>query len=437
MNMRTRLTDERGVALPMAMMMLMLLTTLMMAFGVLAQSEPVIAANQLRVAQARALADSGLERGIWSLTNAGVAGGIANPLPLTTPGDNTSYAVAPFNGATFMAGDSLTNGGFMVAIRNEQGAGADPNIREITSVGWTPTSNVADGKPKAHRQVFVKVQIIPALAKEAPCALCVKGALQAKGNGTVNGNNSDPSCGGNNKYGAYAKDSVSVSGSPTIQGGAGGYAQNQPASNFEGFMYKNSALDTLKKLAKMNGTYFGPGFPNGGFVSDGSTTWSGSMDFSSSNAVGNGIIFVDTTDGQNLDPNGTNTSTLATLSIHGNPFTGQRVSGSTLPNVPVSSSPADAFSGMIVTNGTINMSGNMTVHGLVYAVNDFSYNGTGNGGLWGQVISQNIRDTTSTSVDTNTSGNSQVIFNCQYAKGFDMIPPGFTVVPGTYRERTD
>jgi Tfp pilus assembly protein PilX len=437
MNMTRPFQDERGVALPMAMMTLLLLTTLMMAFGVLAQTEPVIAANQLRVAQARALADSGVERAIWSLTNSGEPGGLADPLPLTTPGDNTSAAVAPFNGATFISGDSLTSGGFTVAVRNDQGAPADPNVREITAVGWTPTNDAADGKTKAHRTVFVKVQVIPALAKEAPCALCVRGSLQAKGNGTVNGNNNDPACGGNNKYGAYSKDTVTISGNPTITGGAGGYVENQPAAAFEEFMYKDAALDTLKVLAKKNGTYFGPGFPNGGFVSDGSTTWSGYLSISSSNQVGNGIIFVDTVDGVNLDPAASNTDTLASLTIHGNPFTGLPVPGSTLPNVPVSSSPADSFSGVIVSNGSIGISGNMAIHGLVYAVNDFSYNGTGSGGIWGQAISQNVRDAASTSVDTSTSGNSQVIFNCQYAKGFDMIPPGFTVVPGSYRERAD
>ena len=437
MSMMRRLQDQRGVALPMAMMTLLLLTTLMMAFGVLAQTEPVIAANQLRVAQARALAESGIERAIWSLSNSGAAGGLASPLPLTSPGDNTSYATAPFNGATFINGGSLTSGGFTVGVRNDQSVPADPNVREILAVGWTPTNDAADRKTKAHRAVFVKVQIIPPLHRDAPCALCVRGSLNAAGNGTVNGNNDDPECGGNNKYGAYSKDSVSISGSPTITGGAGGYAQNQPASSFENFMYKNAALDTLKKLAKMNGTYYGPGFPNGGFVSDGSTEWSGSVSFSSSNQVGNGIIFVDTVDGRNLDPDGTDTDTLASLTIHGNPFTGRPVTGSTLPNVPTSSSPTDSFSGVIVSNGTIGISGNMVVHGLLYAVNDFSYNGTGAGGLWGQVISQNIRDAASTSVDTSTSGNSQVIFNCQYAKGFNMIPPGFTVVPGSYRERSD
>src|SRR5256885_5925 len=55
------LTNERGVAMPMAMMTLVLLTTLMLAFSVLSQTEPVIAANQMRVSQARALAGSRFE----------------------------------------------------------------------------------------------------------------------------------------------------------------------------------------------------------------------------------------------------------------------------------------------------------------------------------------------------------------------------------------
>ena len=45
MNGMRRLQDERGVALPMALMILLLLTTLMLAFAVLSQTEPVIAAN--------------------------------------------------------------------------------------------------------------------------------------------------------------------------------------------------------------------------------------------------------------------------------------------------------------------------------------------------------------------------------------------------------
>src|SRR5687767_4170475 len=118
MNMRRRLQDESGIALPMAMMMLLLLTTLMLAFGVLAQTEPVIAGNQLRVAQARALAESGMERAVWALSegvlNPGANGSIANPMPNSVGVDPVS-APAPYAGLP----DVLTSGtgDFVVTVQ--------------------------------------------------------------------------------------------------------------------------------------------------------------------------------------------------------------------------------------------------------------------------------------------------------------------------------
>src|SRR5262249_56133169 len=57
--------DERGVALVMAMLTLLILSVLVIAFSFLSSTEPTIASNQLRVAQARALAESGLEQAVW------------------------------------------------------------------------------------------------------------------------------------------------------------------------------------------------------------------------------------------------------------------------------------------------------------------------------------------------------------------------------------
>src|SRR3989441_184401 len=62
------LKDERGIALPMAMIVMAILTSLMIAFAVLATSESQIAGNQMASAQARALAESGGERALWALT---------------------------------------------------------------------------------------------------------------------------------------------------------------------------------------------------------------------------------------------------------------------------------------------------------------------------------------------------------------------------------
>ena len=68
------LRNERGVALPMALIVLVALTTLMLAFAVLVQTEPVVAHNQLRGAQARTHAEAGFERAVWALSQ-----GVINP----------------------------------------------------------------------------------------------------------------------------------------------------------------------------------------------------------------------------------------------------------------------------------------------------------------------------------------------------------------------
>src|SRR5688572_18876847 len=119
------INNERGVALPMAMITLVLLTTLMLAFAVLSQTEPVIAANQLRTTQARALAESGFELAVWGLTNSTDPAGLASPLASPPP--------APYNGTAFTTLSGI--GGFTVLVAN----GPDADSRRITSVGWTPT----------------------------------------------------------------------------------------------------------------------------------------------------------------------------------------------------------------------------------------------------------------------------------------------------------
>ena len=75
-----QLRDERGIALPMALLALLILSTLVIAFALLATSEPLVATNQKMVAQARAVAESGLERAIWALNNPADPNGAAVPV---------------------------------------------------------------------------------------------------------------------------------------------------------------------------------------------------------------------------------------------------------------------------------------------------------------------------------------------------------------------
>ena len=90
--------NERGVALPTAMIAMAILMSLIVVLMTLATSEPQIANNQVASAQARALAESGLERAIWALTmgetNANAAG-VASPSPSASPTPSPSPSPSP------------------------------------------------------------------------------------------------------------------------------------------------------------------------------------------------------------------------------------------------------------------------------------------------------------------------------------------------------
>jgi hypothetical protein len=430
------LSDERGVALPMAMITLVLLTTLMLAFAAMSQTEPVIAGNQHRVSQARAQAESGLEHAVWALTAGNVlpgdplpAGALANPMP-------SSPAAAPFNGVAFTS--MGTTGGYTVQVTTPDPVNR-PLQRDIVAVGWTPTNAVTDTRTKAHRRITASVQALPDFTLDAPCVLCVRGDVAVAGSSLVD-SRTDSDCGsGVPKYGAYTAGTLDQAGTSNIRGQAGtttggnvagvDYVTNQPTTTFDEFAFNNDHLNSLKDLAKKNGTYFGPGYPNG--TAAGSPTYTGAVAFNSGNKVKSGIVFLDTTTGQNIvtctassPPGCVNTpeSQFASLSISGNPFLDPE------------------FTGMLVVNGRLSISGNMKIAGLVYVMDDLTYNGTGTGEISGLVISQNVRNTTATSIsdtDTTSMGNSRIKLNCANARGAGRAPRTFSVISGTYRETQD
>jgi len=422
MTTRQILRDERGVALPMAMIVLVLLTTLMVAFALLARTEPVIAHNQQRTSQALAHAEAGFERAVWALSQGviapGTAGSIADPLPVPTP--------APYDGTAFIA-NGIT-GGYLVTVTAPDVVNF-PNQRRITSTGWTPTNAVADTRTKSHRQIQAIVERLPAFDKDSPCALCVKGDVSVGGNALVDGTAYvSPSCPA--RKGAVVAGGLSTSGSAEIRGDANGtpnedgsdYVQNASTDAFNKITFDAGNMKMLRELAKKNGTYFGPGYPNG--TPAGSPAYTGSVTFNSSNKVANGIVFVDTVSGNDIPTDITqqNAADFATVDIHGNPF----VSGD--------------FTGWLIVNGSLAISGNMQMNGLVYAVNDLTYNGTGTGAIIGLAVSTNVRDVSATSIssyDSTTTGNSRIKFNCDNLKPPPNAAIGYALVPGTYRELSD
>jgi hypothetical protein len=405
------LRDQRGVALPMALLALLILSTLVISFALLATSEPLIATNQKLVAQARAVTETGVERAIWALnlgfTNPADTNGIPYPLVGTAP--------PPYDGNTLIP--ISVNGTQIGVAFVTVTQGTNPNERNVVAVGWAPT-NAGSGS-KAHQKIQATVSRFIFSATPPPAALTVQGQINITGNTNID-SRPDQSCGA--KDGTWSVGSTAVGGSGDVYGADGNdtegesapsgitdVKQNVPTSAFAPFILKNQDLNTLKAMAKAAGTYY-----SGAGVS--------SLTFNAGNLLPNGIIFVDTVSGLNVDVNGANTtatSDLASVSIHGN----------------APADPSGIFRGMIIVAGTLSISGDFHGRGLVYSVNDLVYTGTGTGLIEGAVMSQNIRDVSSTTIDTNTGGNSSIIYNCGYASNpGGQMSQGFTVQPGSYKE---
>ena len=412
--MRDVPTDQRGVALPMAMLALLILSTVMIGFSVLGATEPTIANNQLMATQARALAEAGVERALWALNNPTEPKGVPRGEPTPPPYDGSQLIPVSVGGNTL--------GGFRVAVTN----GASPAERVIISVGWVPNDDTSN--PKAHRKITVTV-INPQLAfKDPPAALAVRGDLQVGGNSLAD-SRSDTSCG--RKVGTLTTGATSLRGNALdIQGATDGNdvrnevtsAHNGPlpasahdivtnlaTSAFDQFTWTDADINSLRAYAKAHGIYL-----------------RGQVDFNASNKMPNGLIFVDTVSGSNITLEGvtpaTPTADFANVTIHDN----------------AAADPDGILSGWLFVNGSLSINGYFRMHGLIYAQNDLRYHGVGAGGVSGVVISRNVRDTSSTSIDSDLLGNANIAYNCTDARtGGGAIPNRWSIRSGTYRELCD
>jgi hypothetical protein len=140
--------------------------------------------------------------------------------------------------------------------------------------------------------------------------------------------------------------------------------------DFSPYTFSAAQLDALKALAQAEGTYIKP------------------TDSSQFNLnVVNGLVFVDAVS----EPLGTPPS------------------ASQLANVRITNANN---SGWLIVMGSIQIDGNVTYNGFIYALNDLSYRGTGNGGIYGGVLTGNVLDSVATRVDSDSSGNSKIYYDC-------------------------
>src|SRR2546428_11597151 len=131
---RRGVRDQVGLAMPLTLIALVILSALMIAFAVLAQSEPVIAMNQYRGAVARALAESAVERAIWALTAGSRVGGGVDP-----PSSGV-VAGPPYDGGTSI---TIRSGG--VPPENTGGSPSDPGV---AGPRFTPRKPAPRGGPR-------------------------------------------------------------------------------------------------------------------------------------------------------------------------------------------------------------------------------------------------------------------------------------------------
>jgi hypothetical protein len=401
-------SDGRGVALPVALIALMLLTTLLIAFAVLSKSEPTIATNHALTAQARALAEAGVERAVWALTTATASAGIPDPMAGT-------IAAAPYDGASFITLGST--GGFFLTVSAP--AGTPSNERVVSSVGWAPTSAVTDPRPKSHRRIDLVLTKVKWL--DPPAALSVHGQANLSGSVLID-SRSDGSCGA--KAGVFTTDDATSSGSAHVYGYGDGTPNqttgapadimaNQPTTVLDQHVFTDSDLDMLRGLAKCCGTYIGPGSP-------GAWSSSPSITFDAGHKLPkDGLIFIDTRTGAN-PTSSTPDSDMADV------------------HIGADASPVGRaeWRGWLVVNGRLVWQGNTRAQGLVYTQNDISWSGTEP--LRGAMVSRNIRNTASTTIGSAPSGTATIIYDCAAARdGAGTIPRGWFPRTGSYREPSD
>jgi hypothetical protein len=368
--MRGLVTDQRGIALPLAMLTLLILSVLIIGFVQLSTSEPVIANNQLNKRLTLALAEAGVENAMWALNNPADPMGI--PLPVVPPRYNSP--LPHDNTATFIA---FGIGGYTITVTPVPGTLSQA---QVTATGWSPT--IANFRSKTIVQTTVESwqgRFNP------PAAVNVQGSIAFSGGAFADGTTS--LCG--------VKAGTLTLGNASFIGASGALGippslTNQPMSAFAPFTLSQGELNALKAAAKATGTYY-----------------QGAVGL---NPLPNGLVFVDT--------------------VSGNPI-GNPPVASDLANVTVNGANS---SGWLIVMGSISITGNVHYNGLIYAADALNYHGTGNGGINGAVIALNVTNPVATTTALTDGGNSNIKYDCNYAHTPPGgLSANYFIVPGTWK----
>ena len=383
-----RLGNQRGMALPTALILLVVLSGLTLAFATLGTTEPVLARNHAMGAQARAFAESGFERALWVMNTT------------SAPAFTAGVAATPYDGSQLLSVSA--NGGFTVRVTE---SGSD---RLVTAVGWAPDNT---GVMRAARKIEAALTKFNFSMTPPLCALCVTGTLQINGNTNIDARSNH--CAGTTPLaGTMSTEGTTSDGAAHSVYGPGDNVANTGANDKVAMasssnlpMLSLTDLAALKAAAKAAGTYYS------GAKSFNSVC--GPTDYPCTELPpAGGIVFVDTTTGNDLSSSPvTPIAEMGNVTMNGNL----------------------TWSGWIIAMGDVTITGTVSLTGAVYARNDFVFNG--NGYIRGAVATANKVDTVASSVDSSSGGSSEIIYDCTaFMTGGGTVSTKWHFVAGSYRE---
>jgi hypothetical protein len=384
-----RFQEQGGTVLPLAMIILLILSAVLTGLALVAGQEPVVAGNHLMIAQAQAMAEAGIERVLWALTNPSSPDGIAWSAPAPAPYDGSRLIAVSTDGGAIL-------GGFRVLVTGE-----GDRQRQVVATGLVP----GDDGPLGRARQEISATAIRLRFPFPPAGITVRGDLVLGDSVSVNAAGYG-SCGP--VAGTWSSGATTVGHGSQVQGNTGAdtvfnepsvdILEHQSPDLFEERSFTAMEMAALKAVARARGTYF-----------------QGSATFDATRRLPDGLVFVDTVGGQPITAD-TPVGELATVSIGDGAGTG----------------PGGTFRGWIVANGTVSISGSAAVEGFVYAADRIVQ--TGGARLTGAAMAGHVRSTTPSLVDARPGG-AALIGRCEVGQtGGGALPQRWLVKPGTYRE---
>ncbi len=392
--MRPFLRNERGVALPLALMAFVVLGALSAALLAVGSSEVQIASNHLHGTQAFFLAEAGLEHAYSVLR--------ITPTLVTTNPPNSLTTVPGIPADTPL-------GGFGRYTAQYRSAGVNTNTVLVVSTGTSATGGA---------QRVLRTSMSTSFT--ANNAILTSGPLTISGNPTVTGQcgsvhtNNNLTMSGNPSISgaATASGTYTVTGSPSVGPGSGGGQPQHTVPVINPTDFLNAAKASLPAnqvfQMKANGQVLDGNnnlittLSSGGRYNQWLYTAGGPAQWRITGATGvDGVYYLEGNVKVEGNPGSPSTPWVTTLIatgdliIEGNPTIQTSLTDTLFIaglDIKISGNPSNGFNGLIAAHEQLSLSDNPTINGFL--------------------IAEDASSTSSTVTSNTISGNSTITYNC-------------------------